>query len=50
LLGFRRLLSGGGFTRPVYDFMWLGFATYLLNNPALARELEPAIEVGLERL
>jgi len=32
-----------------YDFMWFGFATYLmLNNPVLAKELEPAMEAGLE--
>jgi len=31
--------------------MWFGFATYLmLNNPALAKELEPAMEAGLEGL
>ena len=52
LLGFRRLLSEGGLHAPRwYDFMWFGFATYLmLNNPALARELEPAMEAGLEDL
>jgi hypothetical protein len=34
-----------------YDFMWFGFATYLmLNNPALAKELESAMEAGLAGL
>jgi hypothetical protein len=34
-----------------YDFIWFGFATYLmLNNPVFAKELEPAMEAGLEGL
>ena len=52
LLGFRRLLIEGGVHPPRwYDFMWFGFAAYLmLNNPAIAKELEPAIEAGFEGL
>jgi hypothetical protein len=53
LLGLRRLLlSEGGWHAPRwYDFMWFGFATYLmLNNPAMAKELEPAMEAGLAEL
>jgi len=52
LLGFRGLLTEGGVHPPRwYDFMWFGFAAYLmLNNPAIAKELEPAIEAGFEGL
>jgi len=52
LLGFRRLLLEGGLHPPRwYDFMWFGFATYLmLNNPAIAKELEPVVEAGLKDL
>ena len=32
----------------MYDFMWLGFATDDAEDPALAKQLEPAIEVRLE--
>jgi hypothetical protein len=43
--------SGGGTSRaPVYDFMWSGFVTDDAEQPPLAKQLEPAIEVGLERL
>jgi hypothetical protein len=50
LLGFRGLLRDDRLQPPRwYDFMWFGFATYLmLNNPAIARELKPATEDGLE--
>jgi hypothetical protein len=34
----------------VYDFMWSGFVTDDAEQPPLAKQLEPAIEVGLERL
>ena len=52
LLGFRRLLLEGSLHPPRwYDFMWFGFATYLmLNNPAIAKELEPVVEAGLKEL
>ena len=50
LLGFHRLLSGGTSRAPVYDFMWSGFVTDDAEQPPLAKQLEPAIEVGLERL
>jgi hypothetical protein len=50
LLGIRRLLVDGGLHSPRwYDFMWFGFATYLmLNNPAVTKELEPVVESGLK--
>lgn len=52
LLGFRRLIIDRGLHPPRwYDFMWFGFATYLmLNNPTLAKELEPVVEAGFEGL
>ena len=52
LLGFRRLLIEGGVHPPRwYDFMWFGFATYLmLNNPTMAKELEPVVEASFEGL
>jgi hypothetical protein len=33
-----------------YDFTWFGFATDDAEDPALAKRLEPAIEVSLEGL
>ena len=51
LLGVRRLLSDGGLHAPRwYDFTWFGFATDDAEDPALAKRLEPAIEVSLEGL
>src|SRR5262249_28194694 len=31
-----------------YDFIWFGFV--MLNNPVFAKELEPAMEAGIEGL